>query len=249
MSVLSLKPKVNRLFITLLDLQNFMITATSNQAFFPSQPRREVIQSARNEDKQGKQADALKDTQKTPHDDLTASQQKKLEQQSQIQKLRNTDREVRSHEQAHLAAAGGISKGGASFEFVLGPDGQRYAVSGEVQIDTSSVAGDSEATLQKAQQIQPAALAPSEPSAQDRSVAMAAAAMAAEARAEIISRGVSENKTTSNDQEVTNFQNETTSNDQKETNFQRITSKINETYNAISGINTERAASLIDLLA
>jgi len=229
-----------------------MITATSNQAFFPSQPRREVSQAARNEDKQvkqDKQTEALKDTQKTPQDDLTASQQKKLEQQSQIQKLRNTDREVRSHEQAHLAAAGGISKGGASFEFILGPDGQRYAVSGEVQIDTSSVAGDSEATLQKAQQIQQAALAPSEPSAQDRSVAMAAAAMAAEARAEIISRGISENKTTSNDQEETNVQNTTTSNDQKETNFQRITSKINDTYKAISEINIERTASLIDLLA
>jgi len=209
-----------------------MITATSNQAFFPSQPRREVSQAVRNQDKQ---TDPLNDTQKIPQDDSTASQQKKLEQQNQIQKLRNTDREVRSHEQAHLAAAGGISQGGATFKFILGPDGQRYAVSGEVQIDTSSVAGDSEATLQKAQQIQQAALAPSEPSAQDRSVAMAAAAMAAVARAEIMSRGVNENKATSNDQ--------------KDTNFQRVTSKINDTYTAISEINTERAASLIDLLA
>ncbi|CAH1210521.1 SprA family protein [Candidatus Nitrotoga sp. BS] len=209
-----------------------MITATSNQAFFTPQSRREVSQAARNE---VKQTVALNDTQKPSQDDSTASQQNKLELQSQIQKLRDTDREVRSHEQAHLAAAGGISQGGASFKFILGPDGQRYAVSGEVQIDTSRVAGDPETTLQKAQQIQQAALAPSEPSAQDRSVAMAAAAMAAEARAEIMSRGANENKPTNNDQE--------------ETNFQRISSKINHTYNAISEINTERAASLIDLLA
>ena len=209
-----------------------MITAISNQVSFPSQLRREVIQTARNQDKQ---TETLNDTQKPPRADSSASQQKKLEQQNKIQKLRNTDREVRSHEQAHLAAAGGISKGGASFKFILGPDGQRYAVSGEVQIDTSSVAGDSEATLQKAQQIQRAALAPSEHSAQDRAVAMAAAAMAAVARAEIMSRGDNENKTTSNDQ--------------KDTNFQRVTSKINDTYTTISEINTERAASLIDLLA
>jgi hypothetical protein len=47
------------------------------------------------------------------------------------------------------------------------------------------VAGDPNATLQKAQQIQAAALAPTQPSSQDRIVAARAAKMAIEAKAEI----------------------------------------------------------------
>jgi len=61
----------------------------------------------------------------------------------------------------------------------------QYAVGGEVSIDTSKVSGDPVATLQKAQQIQAAALAPVQPSSQDRNVAARAAQMAVEARAEI----------------------------------------------------------------
>ncbi|MGD8781495.1 MAG: putative metalloprotease CJM1_0395 family protein [Ignavibacteria bacterium] len=45
---------------------------------------------------------------------------------------------------------------------------------------------DPEATIKKAQQIRRAALAPSEPSSQDRSVANQAAAMEAKARAELM---------------------------------------------------------------
>ena len=108
--------------------------------------------------------------------------------QRQLSELRARDQEVRAHELAHAAAAGGLSQGGPSFEYQRGPDGQQYAIGGEVQIDTSGVPGDPEATLEKAIQIQQAALAPAQPSAQDRSVAVAAAAMAAEARAELNSQ-------------------------------------------------------------
>jgi hypothetical protein len=103
---------------------------------------------------------------------------------SQLRTLQNRDREVRAHEQAHIAAAGSLAKGGASFEYKRVPDGQRYAVGGEVQIDTSTVSGDPEATAAKAQQIRRAALAPAQPSQQDRSVA-AASTMEAKARIEI----------------------------------------------------------------
>jgi hypothetical protein len=96
------------------------------------------------------------------------------------------DREVRAHEQAHLAGAGGIARGGASFSFATGPDGKRYAVGGEVSIDTSAVDGDPSATLIKAEQIRRAALAPAQPSAQDLLVASQATAMANEARAELV---------------------------------------------------------------
>ena len=103
----------------------------------------------------------------------------------QVRELQQTDRKVRSHEQAHLAAAGGLA-GGVSFTFVTGPDGQRYAVGGEVSIDTSPVDGDPEATIQKARQIQAAANAPAEPSSQDRSVAAKASQLEQAARLELI---------------------------------------------------------------
>lgn len=117
----------------------------------------------------------------------TASEQFSEEELRQVQDLKARDREVRAHEQAHAAAAGSLARGGPSFSRQRGPDGRWYAVGGEVQIDTSAVPGDPHATLQKALQIQRAALAPASPSAQDRAVAANAAAMAAEARMEIAS--------------------------------------------------------------
>ncbi len=103
----------------------------------------------------------------------------------QIQKLITRDRQVRTHEQAHLSAAGGLAKGAANFQYAKGPDGKMYATGGDVSIDSSRVAGDPEATLRKASKIRAAALAPAQPSAQDVAVAGKAGSMAAEARAEI----------------------------------------------------------------
>jgi len=107
------------------------------------------------------------------------------EEQREIEKLKARDREVRAHEAAHLAAAGGHARSGASFSYQRGPDGVLYAVGGEVSIDTSPVPGDPQATLAKALQVQRAALAPADPSAQDRQVAAQAAAMAIQARREL----------------------------------------------------------------
>ncbi len=106
------------------------------------------------------------------------------EEQQQVAELKQRDTDVRAHEQAHLAAAGGNAKGGASFEYQTGPDGKRYAVGGEVQIDTSPVDGDPQATIQKMQQVRAAALAPASPSSKDRSVAAQAAAAIQNAHAE-----------------------------------------------------------------
>lgn len=106
-----------------------------------------------------------------------------------LQSLRNRDRQVRSHEQAHLAAAGGLAKGGPSFTFATGPDGRRYATGGEVQIDTSPVPNDPQATIRKAQQVRRAAQAPADPSSQDRRVAAQATVMERQARAELLSEG------------------------------------------------------------
>ena len=105
----------------------------------------------------------------------------------QAAELQRTDREVRAHEGAHLAAAGGLARG-VSFEFVTGPDGRQYAVAGEVSLDTAPVSGDPEETIQKAQQIRAAATAPAQPSGQDRQVAAQAAQMEQAARQELTER-------------------------------------------------------------
>lgn len=105
-----------------------------------------------------------------------------------VRELKQIDTEVRAHEAAHLAAAGGIATGGATFGYRQGPDGVRYAVSGEVNIDTSPVSGDPAATLRKADTIRRAALAPAQPSGPDMQVAASATAMAAQAQAELLQK-------------------------------------------------------------
>ncbi len=107
------------------------------------------------------------------------------EEQQKVQELKSRDREVRQHEQAHMAAAGGHARGGPSYEYTTGPDNRRYATGGEVSIDTSKVADDPEATIRKSQIIYRAAMAPAEPSSQDRSVASEAKQMESAARREL----------------------------------------------------------------
>ncbi|MEA1988416.1 MAG: putative metalloprotease CJM1_0395 family protein [Pseudomonadota bacterium] len=109
-----------------------------------------------------------------------------------ITQLKARDTEVRAHEMAHLSTAGGYARGGMSFTYQTGPDGKRYAIGGEVSIDTSVIAGDPEATLQKALVIQRAALAPAEPSVQDQKVAQSAMKMMAQARIEISMQALEE---------------------------------------------------------
>ena len=103
----------------------------------------------------------------------------------EISQLEITDHHVREHEQAHLSAAGPYATGGPSYTYAVGPDGRRYAVGGEVTLDTSPDPSGPEATVQKAKIIQAAANAPADPSTQDRMVAAQAAAMEADAEAQI----------------------------------------------------------------
>lgn len=94
--------------------------------------------------------------------------------QRQVAELKERDREVRAHEMAHVAAGAGLVTRGATYTYQTGPDGQRYAIGGEVGIDTSP-GRTPEETLAKAERIRAAALAPAEPSGQDRQVAAQAA--------------------------------------------------------------------------
>lgn len=100
-----------------------------------------------------------------------------LEELTQIRQLAQRDREVRAHEAAH-AAAGGSLTGAPSYSYTTGPDGRRYATSGEVSIE-SPQGSTPEETIERARTIIDAALAPAEPSPQDLRIA-------AQARAELI---------------------------------------------------------------
>jgi len=114
-----------------------------------------------------------------------------------IEELKKRDAEVKAHEQAHQSAAGSLSNGATSFDYETGPDGKRYAVGGEVSIDISKVAGDPQATIEKARQIRRAALAPADPSGQDRQVAAQAVKMETEASQELSSQKQTESTSSS----------------------------------------------------
>lgn len=106
------------------------------------------------------------------------------DQQRQVAELKATDRKVRAHEQAHIAAGQGVVTTGAQYSYTTGPDGVRYAVAGEVGIDTSREQKP-EANIDKGQRIQTAALAPADPSPQDRRVAAVGAELEADGRSEL----------------------------------------------------------------
>lgn len=113
--------------------------------------------------------------------DAAQQQQQEAADQALLTQLRARDREVRLHEAAH-AAVGGRYAGAPAFQYDRGPDGRNYAVGGEVSISTGPVPGDPQATIEKARIIRAAALAPAEPSAQDRRVAAEAAQLELDAR-------------------------------------------------------------------
>lgn len=105
------------------------------------------------------------------------------EEKLQVAKLQQRDSEVRTHEASHMAAGAGLTSG-ADFTYQKGPDSKMYAVGGEVEIDTSPGRTPQE-TIQKAQQIKRAALAPSSPSPADLKIAANAASMEASAKAQM----------------------------------------------------------------
>ncbi|MCI6662594.1 putative metalloprotease CJM1_0395 family protein, partial [Campylobacter sp.] len=96
-----------------------------------------------------------------------------------------------AHEAAHMAAGGGLTSP-ASYTYERGPDNKMYAVAGEVGISTSE-GNTPQESLNKAQTIRRAALAPADPSPQDLKVAAQAASMEMSARAEILQEKMAQN--------------------------------------------------------
>ncbi len=115
------------------------------------------------------------------------------EEEQQVRELKQRDTEVKAHEQAH-ATVGGSYASAPSYEYTVGPDGKRYATSGEVQIDASPVRDNPEATIRKMDIVIRAALAPAEPSSQDLQVAKQAQATRAKAQAELQKKRLEEQK-------------------------------------------------------
>lgn len=105
------------------------------------------------------------------------------EEQAELQDMKSRDEEVRVHEQAHQSA-GGQYASAPHYEYENGPDGKRYVTDGSVNIDVGEES-DPQATIAKMQVVKRAALAPAQPSAQDRRVYAEASQKEAEARREL----------------------------------------------------------------
>ncbi|MCL2029718.1 MAG: hypothetical protein FWG97_04805 [Deltaproteobacteria bacterium] len=92
------------------------------------------------------------------------------EEEEQVRKLAQRDQEVKTHEQAHVAASGGLA-GAPSYTYQTGPDGRQYAVGGEVSISRGGGGGDTEQAIAEAEAVKRGATAPAQPSSQDLAVA------------------------------------------------------------------------------
>ena len=98
----------------------------------------------------------------------------------EITKLKQVDAHVKAHEAAHKAVGGSFA-GSASYKYVTGPDGKKYAVAGEVPIAIKKGKTPQE-TIENMEVVKAAALAPSDPSPQDLKVAATAEAIENKAR-------------------------------------------------------------------
>lgn len=101
---------------------------------------------------------------------LQAGEKLSPEQQQEVAQLKARDAEVKAHEQAHIAAAGGLTTSSPSYSYQAGPDGQKYAIGGEVSISAPQT-NNPEENIRNAEALKRAAMAPADPSSQDRSVA------------------------------------------------------------------------------
>lgn len=99
-----------------------------------------------------------------------------------VEQLKRIEEKVKAHEAAHKSAGGSLA-GSASYSYTQGPDGRNYITGGEVQIDMST-GRTPEETISRMQQVIRAALAPADPSGQDRAVAAQAANQMTEAQQE-----------------------------------------------------------------
>ena len=128
------------------------------------------------------------------------------QEKQEVAELKTTDAEVKAHENAHKAAAAGLRTSAPNYEYETGPDGKKYAVAGDVNISYQT-SSDPEVNLKNAQQLKAAALAPAEPSSQDRKVAMKAEREIAKARQEIQEEELKKEKEADGNNNSSNIEN------------------------------------------
>jgi hypothetical protein len=128
--------------------------------------------------------DARKKASKEALKQAAADDELNTEEQREVQQLRARDREVRAHEQAHVAASGSIGVSGPRYSYEDGPDGKRYAVGGSVNFQVPPANSPAE-EIRLAAQLRRMALAPANPSGTDRAVAADASRKEAQARREL----------------------------------------------------------------
>ena len=162
------------------------------------------------------------------------------EEQRIVSELQAADTNVRAHEAAHMAAGGGLTSP-ASYTYERGPDNKMYAVAGEVGISTGE-GNTPQESLNKAQTIRRAALAPADPSPQDLKVAAQAASMEMSARAEILQEKMAQNSQNPNNSNETSAGNSTvnsnTSSAENSTGNSTENSAENSNINSIENSNT-----------
>ena len=128
-----------------------------------------------------------------------AKEELTTQEKQELAKLKITDAEVKRHENAHKAMAAGLQTSGPNYEYETGPDGKKYAVAGDVNISYQK-SSDPEVNLKNAQKLKAAALAPADPSAQDRSVARKADVEIAKAKQEILEEQLNKDNENNNTQ-------------------------------------------------
>lgn len=122
-----------------------------------------------------------------------SSRQLNQAQQRQVDELRESDRKVRQHAEAHVAAGSGVIRSGPQYSYTYGPDGRQYATSGDVAFDTSREQKP-EANIDKGQRLQTAALAPSQPTPEDYQVAAIGKDMVTSGQQDLASRQAEETR-------------------------------------------------------
>lgn len=160
------------------------VAAEGARAEDPSSPatRHETGQVPASESGSEKQGASGEDKQR--REDPAGDRELSEEEKQEVRELEQRDREVRQHEQAHQAAAGHLAQGGANYEYEQGPDGRQYATGGDVSVQVGG-GSTAEERLRNAEKAERAAMAPAEPSPQDRKVAAEARAQATEAKRDL----------------------------------------------------------------
>lgn len=155
----------------------------------------------KDEKKQTAYEEKVQEDRKTEKSELTKEKDLTPEQKQEVAKMQKTDADVKAHEQAHKAAAGGLNTSAANYQYEEGPDGNKYAVAGDVSISYRE-GSDPEENLRNAQALKRAALAPADPSSTDKAVASSADAKIAEAQRQIQEQQQEEQKGSDDDSNI-----------------------------------------------